>query len=88
MRIFSRIILSLLAFIGVGALGYYAYILSTETLTFPFIGMEDQYGSELQIIAARPSFFADASEKLLDMDAIRDSLYFGTQSLIQTPSLS
>ena len=88
MRLFSRIVLSVLAFAGVGVLGYYAYILSTETLTFPFIGMEDQRGSELQIIAARPSFLADPWEPLLDMDAIRSSLYFGTQSLVDTPSLS
>lgn len=80
--------LALLAIVGVGALGYYAYILSTETLTFPFIGMEDQRGSELQIIAARPSFLADPTEKLIDIEAARQSLFFGTSALLDTPSLS
>lgn len=80
--------LTLLAIVGVGALGYYAYILSTETLTFPFVGMEDQRGSELQVIASRPSFLADPSEKLLDLEAVRQSLFFGTSVLVNTPSLS
>gem|GEM_PF-3953560 len=37
MRISSRILLFLLAILSVSALGYYAFLLATKTLTEPFV---------------------------------------------------
>lgn len=49
----------LLAFVSVGALGYYAYILETETLSFPFARQEKQSGNVMQFVVAKPYFLID-----------------------------
>jgi len=75
MNIFSRILLSLLAIAGVGALGYYAYTLTSQTLTLPFAFSEEQYGDTLELVVAPPSFqITKRSDVLFDSAAIRSSL--------------
>ena len=47
MNTLSRIFAIFVAFLSVSALGYYAYSLSSQTLTFPFRGTETQQGLSL-----------------------------------------
>lgn len=78
MNTLSRWILSILAVLGVGSLGYYAFMLSSQTLVLPFIGIETQYGNTLEITLAPPAFhIGEDIDTLLDTDAIIASLTRG-----------
>lgn len=56
MRSLARFLGILFAILSVGVLGYYAYILGVETLTYPFLGSDTQKGSTLDMMVARPRF--------------------------------
>lgn len=75
MNTLSRIFAIFVAFLSVSALGYYAYSLSSQTLTFPFRGTETQQGYAMQVLVAPPRLhFAPASDVLLDTGAVMSSL--------------
>lgn len=78
MNTLSRVIVTLIAVISVGALGYYAYTLSSRTLTLPFSGSEKQYGDTLILPVSPPSLRLGASPNmLLDPTAVESSLMKG-----------
>ena len=78
MNTISRILLTILAVLGVSALGYSAFRLSSQTLTLPFVGSEKQIGSRLELVFSPPSFsFGDFSHDLLDREALLTSLVHG-----------
>lgn len=54
MRTVARFLLIALAIIGVGSLGYYAYILGVQTLSYPFLGSDTQKGTRLDVVVAEP----------------------------------
>ncbi len=75
MKHFFRSLLLLLATIGVILLGYYAYILTTDTLSLPFVGQERQSGNVLQFVVAKPRFLiAWYDRNVIDQDALIQSL--------------
>lgn len=75
MKHFFRTLLILLATIGVLFLGYYAYILTTDTLSLPFVGQERQSGNVLQFVVAKPRFLvAGYDRNVIDQDALIQSL--------------
>ena len=75
MNTLSRVIVTLLALVSVGALGYYAYTLSSRTLTFPFSGSEVQYGDTLSLAVSLPSLrLGQNSDILIDITAVKSSL--------------
>jgi uncharacterized protein YfaS (alpha-2-macroglobulin family) len=78
MTTFSRIIATCIAIFSVGILGYYAYGLTSETLTLPFLGSESQYGDTLDVVVSPPRlFFSGKNDILLDPEAIQDSITLG-----------
>lgn len=81
MRTFGRIFLILIASIGVSALGYYAYVLAAETLTYPFAGSDKQYGDILEAVVARPRFIVNFSGgPILDEGALHDAIRVESRS--------
>ena len=77
MRSLARFLGILFAILSVGVLGYYAYILGVETLTYPFLGSDTQKGSTLDMMVARPRFpFKILKWPILDIDALRESIRF------------
>lgn len=75
MRSVSRWLLVLLAGISVVALGYYAYILETGTLSMPFVGQERQSGQVMQFAVAKPRFLIDTYDgAVIDSGALAKSL--------------
>lgn len=74
MNTLSRIFAIFVAFLSVSALGYYAYSLSSQTLTFPFRGTETQYGYALQIPVTPPRLHFSWDDILLDTGAVLRSL--------------
>ncbi len=88
MKTLSRILIGLLALSGVSALGYYAYILTATTLTFPFLGMENQKGNMLEFVVSPPRLFAHQTAIVLDPDAVRSSLKYGDGPLIGNSTVS
>lgn len=75
MHTLSRTLLAILAGLSVALLGYYAYTIATDTLSFPFVGQERQEGSTLRFAVARPSFLMQSSTgAVLDPDALLASL--------------
>jgi hypothetical protein len=71
----SRWLLSILALSSVVALGYYAYLLSSQTLSLPFLGSDMQYGERLELVVSPPSLVLGKIESpLLDPIAIENSL--------------
>ncbi len=88
MKTLSRILIGLLALSGVSALGYYAYILTATTLTFPFLGMENQKGNMLEFVVSPPRFFSHQTAIVLDPDAVRSSLKYGDGPLIGNSTVS
>lgn len=88
MKTLSRLLIGLLAFSGVGALGYYAYTLSAQTLTFPFLGIESQKGNVLEFVVSPPRFLSSPDAQVLDADAVRSSLYYGDELLVGNVALS
>ncbi len=71
----SRTLLAILAGLSVALLGYYAYTVATDTLSFPFVGQERQEGTTLRFAVARPSFLMQSSTgAILDPDALLASL--------------
>jgi hypothetical protein len=75
MHTLSRTLLAILAGLSVALLGYYAYTIATDTLSFPFVGQERQEGTTLRFAVARPSFLMQNSTgAVLDADALLASL--------------
>jgi hypothetical protein len=75
MHTLSRTLLAILAGLSVALLGYYAYTIATDTLSFPFVGQERQEGTTLRFAVARPSFLMQSSTgAVLDPDALLASL--------------
>ena len=75
MRQFLRILLIVVSVISVGALGLYAYILSTDTLKFPFVWQESQQWDIMRIVVSRPTFLSTTNDKpIFDIQAIKDVL--------------
>lgn len=75
MKTILRSLLVLIAFVSVGALGYYAYILETGTLAFPFQGQEKQSWYTMQFVVAKPRFLLDTYDgDIVDSGAIIKSL--------------
>lgn len=75
MKHFFRTLLLIFASIGVVLLGYYAYILTTDTLSLPFVGQERQSGNLLQFVVAKPRFLvAGYDHNVIDQDALIESL--------------
>ena len=76
MRNITRVFLSIFAFFGVSALGYYAYAISFGTISFAFLGTEYQQQNPLQLVIAKSSFFVKSNPKTLDVDALKSALLF------------
>jgi uncharacterized protein YfaS (alpha-2-macroglobulin family) len=75
MKHFFRSLLLILASIGVVILGYYAYILTTDTLSLPFVGQEKQSGTLLQFVVAKPKFLISwYTNDVIDQNALIASL--------------
>lgn len=75
MRTLLRTLLAILSGLSVALLGYYAYTIATDTLSFPFIGQEKQQGSTLRFAVSRPSFLMQTSTgDVLDRDALLRSI--------------
>lgn len=75
MKHFFRSLLLLLATIWVVLLGYYAYILTTDTLSLPFVWQERQSGNTLQFVVAKPRFLISSyNRNIIDHDALIGSL--------------
>ena len=82
MNTLTRVIVTLLALLSVWALGYYAYTLSSRTLTLPFSGSEVQYGDTLALVVSPPSLrLGMSSDLLIDPVAVGSSLTKGGVSL-------
>ncbi|MBP6981565.1 hypothetical protein KBB25_02220, partial [Candidatus Gracilibacteria bacterium] len=88
MRNITRVFLSIFAFFGVSALGYYAYAISFGTISFAFLGTEHQQQNPLQLVIAKSSFFVKSNPKTLDIDALKSALLFGNVPLTSHPSVS
>lgn len=87
MRIFSRILLIILATLWVTTLGYYAYTIATENLVFPFISSDRQIGNTIQLPVARPSFFSRVwTGMVFDTDALNSSVKKNGKNLNLTVS--
>ncbi len=83
MNTFSRVLVTFLALVSVGGLGYYAYTLSSRTLTLPFSGSESQYGDTLSLVVSPPSLRLGASsDVLIDPLAVKSSLTKGGVALM------
>ena len=68
-------------------LGYYAYILTTDTLSLPFIGQEKQSGTVMQFVVARPKFLISKyTHDVIDQDALIQSLTLDGKSFDPTVS--
>jgi hypothetical protein len=71
MRTLLRTLLAIFAGLSVALLGYYAYTIATDTLSFPFVGQEKQQGGTLRFAVSRPSFLMQTSTgDVLDRDAL------------------
>lgn len=66
----------------------YAYRLATQTLTLPFIGMDDQRGTRLEVVVQKPSFFRSSPRDLLDPEAFLASLMLDGTPLSETKLVS
>jgi hypothetical protein len=83
MRIFLRFVLTLIAIFGVAGLGYYAYVLGTDTLAFPFIGQEKQQGNQLRFVVAKPSFLTESyTEQVIDTGALLRSIRLNDRTYV------
>ncbi len=75
MNTLSRVLLTILAILGVSALGYYAFRLSSQTLTLPFIGSEKQTGERMEIVLSPPSLsLGVSSDAIVDREALMAAL--------------
>jgi uncharacterized protein YfaS (alpha-2-macroglobulin family) len=75
MRISSRILLFLLAILSVSALGYYAFLLATKTLTEPFVWQTRQTGTALRFVLAKPTLiFGNYDAQIFDTGALVKSI--------------
>jgi uncharacterized protein YfaS (alpha-2-macroglobulin family) len=73
-HIFRTILLCLAGF-WVIFLGYYAYILTTDTLGLPFQGQERQSGNFLEFVVAKPRFLLSGYDRnVIDHDALIGAL--------------
>lgn len=64
-------------------------MLGAETLTYPFLGSDEQKGDTLDLVVARPRFIVNLTGgPIIDEEAIRESLQFGTAALSDNPSIS
>jgi uncharacterized protein YfaS (alpha-2-macroglobulin family) len=87
MRILLRFALILIAILWVVGLGYYAYILGTDTLSFPFTGQEKQQGNHLQFVLAKPSFLTESyGEQVIDTSALLRSIRLNDRTYVPTVS--
>lgn len=75
MKHIFRTILLFLAGFWVLFLGYYAYILTTDTLVLPFVWQERQSGNALRFVVAKPRFLlAWYDRNIIDQEALIDAL--------------
>ncbi len=87
MKQFFRSLLLFLASLSVILLGYYAYILITDTLSFPFVWQDKQSWTVMQFVVSRPRFLlSDYSHDVIDQTALIESLTLDNQSFNPTIS--
>ncbi len=75
MKITSRIFLVLFALLSVVWLGYYAFVLTIQTLTTPFVAQEKQTGTTFRFVLGKPTLiFGNYDMDIFDTGAMIDAL--------------